>query len=162
MRPRDPIERMKLKSHVMDNGCIEYTGGISKGGYGYFTVKGKATTVHRWAYMLHVGPIPDGYEVDHLCRNTRCINPKHLEAVTPYENNFRSSSVGSVNRVKTHCKRGHELTPDNIIWHGKYGTGRMCLRCNRDRKKTPEYLRQMREQYRAKHQQTNLEASDGG
>ena len=68
---------------------------------------------HRLSYMYHVGPIPEGTEIDHLCRVCSCVNPAHLEAVTHAENQRRGHSFAATNHRKTHCLRGHEFTPDN-------------------------------------------------
>lgn len=63
--------------------------------------------VHRRFYEVLVGPIPTGLEIDHLCRNTLCVNPLHLEPVTRAENARRR------NVLYTHCRHGHEFTPTN-------------------------------------------------
>lgn len=74
----------------------------------------------RYAYTLYIGPIPEGLEIDHLCQVPLCVNPTHLEAVTPHENKRRESVR------QTHCKRGHVRTPENII----QGTnGNLCKPC---------------------------------
>lgn len=77
----------------MDTPCWVWTGAIGGGDYGYFMVvspyEGHAQRAHRVAYELLVGPIPDGLVLDHLCFNTRCVNPTHLEPVTQYENVMR-------------------------------------------------------------------------
>ena len=72
--------------------CWEWIGAVSSG-YGHFQTDGGTTTAHRVAYQLLVGPIPDGLHVDHLCRNTLCVNPDHLEPVTQAENNRRAALV---------------------------------------------------------------------
>lgn len=84
----------------------------------------KQVYAHRWIYEQVVGPIPEGYEVDHTCRRPMCVNPKCLEAVTQAENNRR-------NRLKV-CRAGlHDLTdPDNLSWDAK-GRRRGCLPCKR-------------------------------
>lgn len=89
--------------------------------------------VHRVVYTELVGPIPEGYDVDHLCRNTLCCNPLHLEAVSRQENIRRG-----VGNVKTHCKAGHELTADN-----RYENGGRCVACKRDRERKRYEMRKM-------------------
>ena len=79
---------------------------------------------HRWIYEQLVGPIPDGYEVDHACKVGMCVNPDHLEAVTPEENQRRE-------RLDV-CKNGHTQTDENRVFD-KQGRARGCRICNRDR-----------------------------
>ncbi len=110
--------------------CWNWTAGINMGGYGTFWSKKRHRLAHRWSYEHFTGPIPDGLTIDHLCRNTKCVNPKHLEAVTQRENVFRGESLFAKNHKKTHCKRGHEFTSDNTyIRKSKYGHMRGCKSC---------------------------------
>ena len=103
-------------------------------GYGLFRVDGRMFKAHRFAYELFVGPIPDGLELDHLCRVRTCVNPEHLDPVTHAENVRRGES-GKVNgarqRAKTHCPQGHPYAGENLYVNsdGK----RRCRTCNRDR-----------------------------
>lgn len=126
-------ERFEAKYRVnTETGCWEWTAAIFKQGYGYglFTVAGKSRGAHRVSYELHVGPIPDGLVIDHLCRNPRCVNPAHLEAVTQAVNVHRGNGLCAQNARKTHCKRGHEFTPENTLApRGKQG--RECRACHR-------------------------------
>lgn len=112
--------------------CWNWTGAGSQVGLGYgrFSIGGGRDALpHRYAYELLVGPIPHGLVLDHLCRNPRCVNPAHLEPVTHQENILRGIGPSAVNAQKTHCKRGHEFTPENTYWH-KRGA-RDCRECRR-------------------------------
>jgi hypothetical protein len=102
--------------------CWEWQAGRDSSGYGsFFTeeVDGKRITVgaHRWAYQHVVGPIPEGLHIDHLCRNRKCVNPCHMEAVTNKVNALRGQSFAAKNSRKTHCPSGHEYTEENIKWY---------------------------------------------
>lgn len=90
------------------NGCWVWTGTrLQRGGYGVLLIKGKSTRAHRYAYQLLRGPIPDGLQIDHLCRNRLCVNPDHLEAVTLVTNVLRGNSVAAIKKRMTQCKLGH-------------------------------------------------------
>lgn len=97
-------------------------------GYGAFTIRrGMIVKAHRFAYELFVGPIPDGLDLDHLCRVRHCVNPAHLEPVTRRENALRGVGPTAVNARKSHCIHGHPLTE---------GQGRrICRTCNAERNK---------------------------
>lgn len=97
--------------------------------YGNFWNGQKTVKAHRFAYESLVGPIPEGQELDHLCRNTLCVNPDHLEPVSHQENVTRGD-LGKARREQTHCKRGHPLTgPDAKVYLRK-GI-RTCNPCKR-------------------------------
>lgn len=103
-----------------------------KNGYGKIYANGKNWLFHRLSYEVFVGEIPEGFQVDHLCKITNCVNPDHLEAVTPRENSVRSNSVSGINSRKTHCKFGHPLSGNNLYMYGGR-TARQCRRCHADR-----------------------------
>lgn len=110
-----------------DTGCWNWTGALAHG-YGVIAVGSRRQKLtHRLSYELLVGPIPAGLEIDHLCKNTACLNPAHLEAVTRVENLHRSDAWSGRNFRKTHCPQGHELTPGT-------DNGRTHRRCNQCRK----------------------------
>ena len=112
-------------------GCWLWTGATSTVGYGkVLGAEGRLVTAHRVAYEFLVGPIPEGCELDHLCRNRACVNPAHLEPVTGYENIMRGESVSAKNKRKTHCKRGHPLSGVNLYLRPCRGRlARQCKAC---------------------------------
>lgn len=125
-------QRFLEKFRVADNGCWEWTAAlVNSDGYGAFYYDGnRSGRAHRYAYQHYIGPIPEGLTIDHLCRNRKCVNPDHLEAVTNKENLRRGESPTAINARKTHCIHGHEFTPENTLWEKK---GRACRECKRAR-----------------------------
>lgn len=123
-RTGDPLDRLADKFTVSD-GCWEWIGARGGHGYGNFGVGGRTVRPHRYVYELLVGPIPAGFELDHLCRNRLCVRPDHLEPVTRRENTLRGDSGH-----KTHCINGHAMTEDNIYRRPDKPTTRRCLTCH--------------------------------
>ena len=108
--------------------CWPWIACINKKGYGHFRLKGRLNRAHRVAYELITGLIPAGLTIDHLCRNRKCVNPQHLEAVTMKTNTLRGESPAALNAKKTHCKRGHPFDEANTIIE-LYGA-RRCRECH--------------------------------
>ena len=133
-KARPPAERFAEKVIATASGCIEWTAGTNWVGYGVFHVDhtGRKVYAHRWAYEQAFGPIPDGFHLDHLCRNTLCCNPDHLEPVTPRENLLRGVGFSAVNASKTHCLRGHPFSDENTYINPNDGS-RHCRTCSRER-----------------------------
>jgi hypothetical protein len=110
--------------------CWPWLGVTNFDGYGYFRRDGRTVMAHRYAYELEAGPIPEGLEPDHLCRNRACCNPAHMEPVTHRENVLRGEGTAAVNARKTHCPREHELSGDNLYVNPS--GHRRCRTCQRE------------------------------
>lgn len=114
--------------------CWLWTSYGNEGGYGIF----RKFIAHRVSYSLYKGQPPIDMDVDHLCKNRLYVNPDHLEAVTHQENIKRGNllnDISATNKIKTHCKHGHELTSDNIYRYQRRGRNpeRQCRTCVNDR-----------------------------
>ena len=141
------LEKVRVSETLFYNGspCWEWIGCKSSStGYGQFKTDGrrgsKRSSPHRFAHEYFIGPIPDGYEADHLCKVRHCCNPLHLEAVSVQENRRRR------NEDQTHCKNGHELSGDNL--YVMPNGNRSCRTCRRENVKAfygknPDYEKRM-------------------
>lgn len=113
--------------------CWVWTACKDGSGYGMFSNsagRGKKWTErsHRWSYSYFRSEIPAGLEIDHLCRNRGCVNPWHMEPVTPLVNWERGISPWRLNGLKDQCHLGHPFTPDNTYHHPS--GSRVCRRCS--------------------------------
>lgn len=89
LRIANSRERFDTYVDKTDN-CWLWTGSLTYDGYGIFRDNNRRTGAHRFAHEYHVGPIPEGLHIDHLCCVRNCVNPAHLEPVTPKENDRRA------------------------------------------------------------------------
>jgi hypothetical protein len=106
------------------DGCWLWTG-HTVSGYGRFKMRNKVHAAHRFAYEHIVGPIPDGLQIDHVCRVRNCVNPDHLEPVTQAENIKRGYFA-----TKPHCPQGHPYAGDNLYVRPS-DNARICRACTR-------------------------------
>lgn len=140
----DRIESKINKSET----CWLWISGINRSGYGFASWQGKRILTHRLMYELLVGPVPEGLQIDHLCRNRACCNPAHLEVVTLRENvRRRGGGQSRIDREKTHCPKSHPYDEKNT-YKDKRGR-RYCRSCHRERTAIRHYtLMETDEQYR--------------
>lgn len=125
------MERLKAKVRK-EGDCLVWTGCKNWGGYGLIKHNGKMRLVHRVAFEAARGEIPNGLQLDHLCRNRACCNSEHLEPVTNAENSKRGLTGNHMvwKRFRSHCRHGHEFTPENTYIHPR--GHRECRQCKTD------------------------------
>lgn len=132
--------RNYLKRIKKSKGCWVWQGAksmhkrhISISFYGRISKNGQSYPAHRLFYEIYKGEIPKGLEIDHLCRNTLCVNPEHLEAVTHSENMKRGIAhfkLMEIAKAITHCPQGHEYNKENT---SVFNNQRHCKTCVRNR-----------------------------
>lgn len=126
------LDRLWARTEISATGCWIWTGSTSCG-YGQIQIDRRNYRAHRVGYELLIGPIPEGLQIDHLCRVRRCWNPDHLEPVTIRENVLRGEGITARAARQTHCIHGHELTPENIASRPGDPRRRDCLTCANER-----------------------------
>lgn len=132
-RQGPPLLRFCSKVKIVPGQCWEWTDSL-RGGYGRLKVDGHYIPAHVFAYQTFIGPVPDGLDLDHVCRNRACVNPLHLEPVTRSVNVRRGVAplrAGLKEKSKTHCPQGHPYSKENtyVAPNGH----RKCRACRRDR-----------------------------
>ena len=125
------VNRFQANVSKLPSGCWEWTASCYQNGYGSFYYAGRKIKAHRFAYETLVGVIPKGLEIDHLCRNRRCVNPAHMELVTRSENILRGLLPGigrAYQQNKTYCPNGHPYNEANTYLRIDR-QGRECRTC---------------------------------
>lgn len=127
----EPFRARFWKKVDKSDSCWNWTASTKGNGYGQVKHPDRKSPMfaHRVSYELEAGVIPEGMTIDHLCGNTLCVNPDHMEVVTGRVNTLRNSSPPSINARKSHCPRGHELVAENLV----KDRGRRCKQCHRDK-----------------------------
>jgi hypothetical protein len=120
------------------SGCWNWTGGLNYWGYGQMAFMGKTMGAYRASWIIHNGPIPNGFFVLHRCDNRRCVNPGHLWLGTQKDNIQDAVRKGRHRRqieIVTHCKYGHRFTPENTGHSvaARNPKWRYCKTCNKRR-----------------------------
>jgi hypothetical protein len=124
------LERFMRLNIVLGDGCWLWIGSTSRGGYGQFNDGTTMVRAHRFGYTALVGDIPQGLDLDHLCRNRWCVNPEHLEPVTRGENLRRGYLARG---LKGACAQGHPFDDDNTFQRASGGRGCRTCRNNASR-----------------------------
>jgi|SRR6266436_10149715 len=117
------------KKPWMRKRCWIWRAFLTKKGYASITFRSKKTYAHILSYLIHIGPIGEGLEIDHKCRTTNCIRPSHLQAITHRENMLRGNTIVTMQTARTHCPKNHPLSGENLyVYAGKRG----CFICRRE------------------------------
>lgn len=117
----------------INTNCWNWKKAKDKSGYGQTGLKGKSYKAHRVFYSVFKGDIEKGMVIDHICKNTSCVNPDHLRSVTSAENVLNNSnSIQAINKLKKACKNGHPYTKEST---STTNGGRYCKICEKIRKK---------------------------
>lgn len=137
-RPKIPLEeRFETYKRILPSGCWEWTGALTKDGYGIIRVDGKNKRVHRVSYEFYVAPIPKGLTIDHVkdrgCITRACFWPEHLEPVTLKVNIGRGETGQHTNSKKEQCRHGHDFAEFGRAQYHKDGSfkQRVCMECQR-------------------------------
>jgi len=144
---------------ITETGCWIWMRSMKPNGYGHIP----GGYPHRVAYQALRGPIPEGLDIDHLCRVRCCVNPDHMEPVTRRENVLRGVGIPAINARKTHCPVGHLLSGNNL--YARPDGGRDCKACRaatmrraRARETPDQYARRLEDMRQRRRRKTLKEA----
>lgn len=147
-----PLSDAVMSQVKRKGNCLVWTGPLNNKGYGQIYLDGRTRVVHRVVYEAVMGRIPEGMELDHLCRNPPCVFPSHLEPVTHRENIRRGKNRGSrfgaaaINANKDTCKRGHAFSV-LTVWGGR--SRRVCYVCRNGRERLARRRMKLRKDVKA-------------
>lgn len=126
-----PLPRRLARRIDFSGDCWLWTSYVEATGYARVYINGGREFAHRFMWESVVGPIPDGMQIDHLCRVRHCVNPGHLRVVTPRVNTLASPvAPAAINARKTHCHNGHQFSADNTYLN--LNGQRICRQCRRE------------------------------
>ena len=131
-RPPTPAPERFWPKVDKSGDCWVWLAGKDSHGYGVFSIPSKSVGAHKFAYELLVDKVPKGMELDHLCRNRGCVNPKHMEVVTARTNTLRGEGITAYWARRTHCLHGHKYTPKNTYTAPNKPNARFCRTCRRE------------------------------
>lgn len=143
MPKRNTPESIIAKRVTKTATCWLWNGPLKKDGYAHISMGGKMYNAHRLVYRHLVGEIAPGIELDHICRVRHCVNPAHLDPVSPRENTYRSgtNNVCVAHAMQTHCKHGHIFDTWTSPSSGK--TRRFCRTCALDAARRSYHAKKM-------------------
>jgi hypothetical protein len=163
----DEMNRLLSRRRVDENGCWTWTGYVGPDGYGQIELRGRSWRVHRLFHEIFAGHVPTDLVVHHTCGNRACCNPAHQELTTSADNVRRGKFYYGVehhNGGRTHCRRGHPLSGDNVI-HRRQGNGhmgRICRLCERIRRTNARLRRRVAIESAVVSSTVNVPCATGG
>lgn len=147
MLPEEFTRFMRRVDKSAPNGCWAWLGGKENGGYGSLQRDWTKVWAHRVMWEHVRGVIPKGMHIHHKCTNKSCVNPEHLEMLTPQAHSLLGDTPAARNARKTHCKYGHPFSGDNLrVYKGQ----RQCLTCKARRSSAAAQALQRRQEKTAR------------
>ena len=126
------LERMTEEDRGHTSPCWISANRKLRDGYTQTSYLGRRWMTHRLSWLMHHGPIPEGLTLDHLCRQTDCLNPDHLEPVTSRTNTLRGQTVAAAKAAQVECINGHPLEGANLYRRADRPNVRECRACRNE------------------------------